>query len=238
MAQPIGQMNIVLSANAATFTSGALDDFNKTLVDIMTTSRNQGGPHFVAHQFESLGKGVFTKVSSAALQKGEGALFGGMMMKPKGTAADPIQTKSVDGPVAGSITGPLSFLNTGLNLPNVMAAPSASAAKGGFWSSLVGMLPAFAEGTSPLSAGTMALVGERGPEIAYLPKGAGVIPNKSVSNMGGHTLHVNVDARGATDPAQVEAAANRAVMRAAPHLVAASMQGVNERKMRSPLSKR
>jgi hypothetical protein len=55
-------------------------------------------------------------------------------------------------------------------------------------------------------------VGERGEEL-FAPRVPGmIIPNDRMGGSGG--LHVNVDARGATDPAEVERAVNRAVLTA------------------------
>lgn len=77
-------------------------------------------------------------------------------------------------------------------------------------SSSLGGTPAFnlyADGTQ-FSRGGMAIVGERGPELVNLPQGSRVTPNHQ---MGGGGAVINVDARGATDPAAVEAAVRRAV---------------------------
>jgi hypothetical protein len=44
------------------------------------------------------------------------------------------------------------------------------------------------------------LVGERGPEIVNLPRGARVTPNHQLRGMGGNTIHVHVSGRvGASD---------------------------------------
>ncbi|MFT7391678.1 MAG: hypothetical protein ACI9ZH_001909 [Paracoccaceae bacterium] len=65
----------------------------------------------------------------------------------------------------------------------------------------------FAVGTQ-FAPGGLSLVGERGPELLNLPQGAQVIPNHRLPS-GGMTIHV--DARGASDPAAIEAAVRRAV---------------------------
>jgi hypothetical protein len=65
----------------------------------------------------------------------------------------------------------------------------------------------FAVGTQ-FAPGGLSLVGERGPELLNLPQGAQVIPNHRLPS-GGMSIHV--DARGATDPAAIEAAVRRAV---------------------------
>ena len=77
----------------------------------------------------------------------------------------------------------------------------------------------------PVSAGKAYLVGERGPEL-IVPRAAGEVIAHSQLRMasagGGTTIAVSVDARGATDPAMVEAAAMRAVYAAAPAIITAS----------------
>ena len=224
-------------------TSSTLQGFNEALVNILTTSRREGGPHFVKHQFEGLGRSVATNVSGAALSKGEGILLSGLgwgKSKPSGTAADPLYTKSVDYNMNGN--GPLGFLNTGITLPNVISSgsSSSSATSEGFFGKLAGfamhLLPAFAEGGA-ISANTLSMVGERGPEL-FMPRTSGTIVPNSKIGMGGHTFAISVDARGSGDPAQVEAAAHRAVMRAGPSLVAASLHAMSDQKRRNPLSKR
>lgn len=69
--------------------------------------------------------------------------------------------------------------------------------------------------------GTPYMVGERGPEM-FIPGGSGtIIPNKNMGG-GGANVVVNVDARGASDPAMVREQAQRAVLEAAPAIVAAA----------------
>jgi phage-related tail protein len=55
-------------------------------------------------------------------------------------------------------------------------------------------IPGFAAGTSNFSGG-MAIVGERGPELVNLPRGADVIPNNKIASVGGSgstTININV----------------------------------------------
>ena len=69
---------------------------------------------------------------------------------------------------------------------------------------------AFANGGRP-PVGRISLVGERGPEL-FVPDAAGVIiPN---NRMGGGGTVINVDARGATDPAAMERVAFTAFLAA------------------------
>jgi len=52
----------------------------------------------------------------------------------------------------------------------------------------------------PVSGNKPYIVGERGPEILSLPRGAKVTPNHQIRNTGGNTIHVHVSGRvGASD---------------------------------------
>lgn len=65
-------------------------------------------------------------------------------------------------------------------------------------------------------------VGERGPELVNLPRGSQVIPAHRAQNMGGSGVIVNVDARGAADPAAVRAQVEAGIRQAAPVIIAAA----------------
>ena len=81
--------------------------------------------------------------------------------------------------------------------------------------------PAFANGTVNAPGG-MAWVGERGPELVNLPRGSQVIPAHRAQSMGGGGMTINVDARGANDPAAVRAQVQRGILEAAPAIIAAA----------------
>lgn len=113
---------------------------------------------------------------------------------------------------------------------------------GGFFGTLIGGLATAFGGArasgGPVMPGKAYLVGERGPEL-IVPRSAGqVIANSQLrSGAGGGRapINVNVDARGATDPAMVEAAAYRAVYAAAPVLINASNASMQNRLTRRKL---
>jgi hypothetical protein len=89
---------------------------------------------------------------------------------------------------------------------------------GGFGALISGMgslfggmaMPAFADGTD-FAPGGPSLVGERGPEIVNMPRGAQVTPNNKLGGGDTHTHTYNIDARGATDPSATEEAIHRAM---------------------------
>jgi hypothetical protein len=75
---------------------------------------------------------------------------------------------------------------------------------GGFFDdifkSIGSFLPAFAGGTS-FAPGGMSLVGERGPEIVNLPRGASVTPN---NRLGGNVVSINVNVPAGTNSASAD----------------------------------
>jgi hypothetical protein len=98
-------------------------------------------------------------------------------------------------------------------------------------STLTSMIPFLATGGS---INGPAIVGEQGPEL-FLPSGKGnIIPNHKLSSYGvgnqGHTI--NIDATGSNDPAQVEAAVNRGIAKAAPHIMAGSVHAMTQQNRR------
>ena len=105
---------------------------------------------------------------------------------------------------------------------------------GGFFSGAAGLLSGFRAEGGPVTAGMTYMVGERGKETFTAPSNGFITPNHALGKGGtaGDTHHWNIDARAAQDPAQVHAA----VMRAAPHIVAASIRAMDDRRSRSPLS--
>lgn len=113
---------------------------------------------------------------------------------------------------------------------------------GGFFSSIGSLVSSFFGGAraagGPVVPGKAYLVGERGPEL-IVPRTAGqVIANDNLRGMSGGnsvTINVSVDARGATDPAMVEAAATRAVYAAAPAIIRAAEASTLHRAQRPRL---
>lgn len=71
----------------------------------------------------------------------------------------------------------------------------------------------------PVQAGQPYIVGERGPEL-FMPSRSGtIVPN---NKMGGSGFVINVDARGASDPAAVRAQVEMGIAQAAPYIIAAA----------------
>ena len=70
----------------------------------------------------------------------------------------------------------------------------------------------------PVQAGTPYMVGERGPEMFVPSRSGSIVPNNALG--GGMTI--NVDARGASDPAAVRAQVEMGIAQAAPYIIAAA----------------
>ncbi len=85
----------------------------------------------------------------------------------------------------------------------------------------------------PVSANKPYLVGEKGPEIVVPGKSGTVIPNRSIGQTGGGGTIINVDARGASDPAAVRAQVQQGIIEAAPSIIAAA-QATTIKSLRRP----
>jgi len=140
------------------------------LIDILEKATKKGA------SFADILGGVADALKRAALQAavlGTGPLAGLF-----GTGATPGSNN------AGGLIGGLF----GLMKPGSGAGADA----GGYFPA---QIPAFANGTD-FAPGGMALVGEKGPEILRLPRGASVTPNHAI---GGQTINLatHIDASGA-----------------------------------------
>ena len=62
------------------------------------------------------------------------------------------------------------------------------------------------------------MVGERGPEMFVPSRSGSIVPNGGM----GSGMTINVDARGASDPAAVRAQVQQGIMEAAPAIIAAA----------------
>ncbi|GGA80658.1 hypothetical protein GCM10011507_34840 [Edaphobacter acidisoli] len=226
--------------------NNSIDRTNGAIVNALT------GPSWDrGRQFTSAGHEIFTSAAAGALKFGEGK-FGidgtsearALWVRVAGHMnqyAVPKQLMNFSGGGDTGNVGMSSDLQSILSampaaaMPNVVQAGGGSGSSGAGIGSMVASafstllkIPGFADG-GDYPGNSLMLVGENGPEI-MAPRSAGtIIPNHA---LGGDTYHHhwNIDARGATDPAQVHAAAQRAVMEAAPHIVRA----IDERRMRRP----
>jgi hypothetical protein len=127
--------------------------------------------------------------------------------------------------------------------PTTTSSVSPSGGAGNAVSSIVGSLlkfiPFFADGTDSMVPDMPAIVGEKGPELFIPPSAGAIVPNSKLKNFGsGGDTHYNIDARGATDPAQTAAMVRQGIMEAAPHIAAAALKAGRESNVRTPPSAR
>jgi hypothetical protein len=200
-----------------------MNNVNKAILTDLTEKHSQS-----RGAWKDAGKGIFTDVASTALKKGEGALLGALGGGKLGSRGNPIFVKNADGLASGAAS---------------VAAKSLSSSGGlmsGLLKSVIGFLPAFADG-GDFGPGTTALVGEQGPEVVHFGSAGHVTPNGKAPSTGGSgdTHHTwNIDARGSTDPAQTMAMVQQGIMQAAPHIVAASLKAHQDYNDRRPPSAR
>ena len=215
------------------FVDHALSSFNAEAVKGLTGQRTS---------FGKMGEGLARDVTGMALKKGEGTLLsmlgsGGkkdgsseanaLWVRMSGTGASGLPKIPGTTDSMGSASGMGSFLSK--TFGGGGDGSDSGSGTGGFFSTVASaLIPGFADGVMDFGGG-MAMVGEYGPELVNLPHGSSVIPNRA---LGGdtHNWNMNVDARGATDAAEVR----RQVMAAAPHIAAAAVKAVGEQRMRRP----
>jgi hypothetical protein len=182
-------------------------------------------------QWKDAGKQIFSGLAGSGLKLAEGAvgkLIPGMGKRGESPSA-PLYTKDVQG-AAGAVASTAGALG---HLFTSQGGSAAGQAVGSFGSKLLASLLHFEAGGS-IPSGMPAVVGESGPEL-FVPSSSGrIISNRTLNMAGGSVSHViNVDARGAGDPAAVEAAVHRtmgAYMAQLPSMTIETMRNYNARR--------
>lgn len=188
-------------------------------------------------------RGVGSNLLNAGFHQIEGGVLGhfglGGKAKPTGAPGDPLHVV-MDSGLPGAGGGHISALASKLwGGSSTGGSGSSGSSAGRITSGLVSSLfqGFFADG-GDVDSGRIAIVGENGPE-PFIPRSAGrILPNSSLGGTTHHHYNTTVDARGAHDPAAVEAAVNRGIMKAAPMIVSHSVRAVHEGYRRSPSSRR
>jgi hypothetical protein len=199
--------------------NSTVNTINGALLRTLTDPYHRG-------QWKDAGKQIFTGMAGSGLKMAEGAI--GKMIPGLGkrgeSAAVPMFVSVVGGAVgaAGSVAGAIG---------HTVAATGSSF--GSFVSTLFKNI-LFRQGGGDIPSGMPAVVGESGPEL-FIPASSGrIFPNRTLNMAGGSVSHViNVDARGAGDPAAVEAAVHRtmgAYMAQLPAMTIQTMQNYNARR--------
>lgn len=208
----------------------ALSGVNKTLVDDMTGQRKRG-------EWTSVGRGLATDISGGALRKGEGAVLGAFGLgsgKPDGSAGNPLHVIMANLP--------------GVSMPSIVSSATSSSMSSGpsiksIGQMLFGMLPGFASGGA-ISADTMAVIGEKGPELFMPNSGGTIVPNNRLRASAGSgtpsEVHIHQDLRGASDRTMLRAAAKQGAMEGhatmAPHVARMAAGMIQSNRGRRPSS--
>lgn len=150
------------------------------------------------------------------------AMSSGIKLPNLAQAGDSDSSDDGDG-AAGGILGNASS-----------SAKSPSSPAGGLISTLLPMIPGFARG-GDYPANSLIMVGEQGPEIMATGMAGSIIPNHRLASAGGDTHHydIDVDARGSTNPAEVDARVRQGISEATPHIVAHTMKASQSRNART-----
>jgi hypothetical protein len=248
------------AAQMQSWLSSAIASTNSGIVKMLTEKQHRGDPSVVG----AVGHNIFTSATGSLLKTAEGKAlqafgFGGDKAKPQHVLVDNFPGTGSGGLLGGGSGGSSGSSTASLlklfgaggdddddsdngNAPSTSGGSGSGTKSSGNWftSLLHGVIPGFADGVTNFGGG-LAMVGEQGPEIAHLAKGTNIVPNgKLGSLMGGapNPIHINVDASHSSDPAHMEFVARRAVMDAAPHIIAAANASAQERSKNRPLSAR
>jgi flagellar hook-basal body complex protein FliE len=126
--------------------------------------------------------------------------------------------------IKGMITGAMSFKNV---MSNVIDSVINKLFEMFVVQQITGMitkgltsigLPGFKAIGGPVQSGKPYVVGERGPEMFVPSRSGSIVPNNKM----GSGMVVNVDARGASDPAAVRQQVELGIAQAAPYIIAAA----------------
>jgi hypothetical protein len=221
--------------------SGAVTTLNDSIAKLMTTGSLKEA------NFGGAFKSIADNLAKQGLQRAEGVALNKLGLggagKPDGSQTKPFWVK---------MTGQMPGVGSGGG--GSSTAQSTASGIGGFLQKLFGgggsggstpnpagdggnELDGFADGGYPVP-GMPSIVGEKGPEL-FIPHSAGaIVPNSALKNGLGDTHHYHIDARGAHDPAQVEAAVDRAMYKHAPGMAKATSQAIHDRNLRLPLNRR
>jgi hypothetical protein len=121
--------------------------------------------------------------------------------------------QQITGFIAGAITSAFGFKPGG-------AAAKSMTSTSGFTAGLSGAIrPLTARAIGgPVQSGQPYMVGERGPEMFVPSRSGSIVPNNNMSS----GMVINVDARGASDPAAVRMQVEQGIAQAAPYIIAAA----------------
>jgi hypothetical protein len=207
-----------------------------SLASVNSAILNPGKPG--SHRFKQMGLNMGKDAAGSALKGGEGMAIKGVDKLlgvggggKLGSKGNPMYTRSADS--LTSATG---------SAAGVVDGAAGSGGGGGFLSGLIGSMKfaapllGFATGGN-VNAGTMAMVGEHGPEAMYVGADAHITPNQSLHSAfggGGGGDTYNVDARQTSNPAETAAYVQAAIAQSRKQAVQQSMSASTEMAKRKP----
>jgi hypothetical protein len=217
-----------VSAEMHDLASSTIKNLNSTLLTLLTTP-SHGVPR---HLWANFGKTTATSVADSALKKGEGMLLSGLGFGAKADGSS--QSNALWVRMAGGLGSAAGAVGNVLS-PLASSASQSSGFLAGAGKALMTALPFFGDG-GDFNANSMAIVGERGPELVRFGRSGSVTSNDDLAGLGAGDVHHhwNIDARGASDPAQIKAAVQRGIAEAAPHIMAGSVKAMQEHQARRP----
>ena len=211
------------AAQASGLLMGGIHSVNGALATSMMAHTYTGREYRrnIANSLSGAARGIGSHLLNASFQHVEGGILGkflGGKHKPDGSAGNPLYVR-----MAGAAHSAVSSIGGILH--------HAGGFLGRFGHLFQG---SFANGGDVLG-NRPAIVGERGPEL-FVPRSAGtIIPNHSLSySSGGVQIHNHIDARGAHDPAAVEASVHRAMHQLAGPMAAIALKSSHEHRLRTP----
>ncbi|WP_152639772.1 hypothetical protein [Sphingobium bisphenolivorans] len=198
-----------MSQSVVKNTMGPLESYLDSLPD-SAAQVQESLEGIAAHGLESISSGLADAIVNA---KSFGDVFEGVAKQILASIAEIIIQQAFIKPLGGLLSGALSGIGIGGG-----SAGGGDIVMGGAYNDFMG---AHANGGHVSSSG-WKLVGERGPELAYLSGGTKVLPNNVLSGITGNAggLTINVDARESQNEARTKELVLQGIVEALPSIKA------------------
>jgi len=187
----------------------ALNQFDQKTAELKVAERNEE----IRRSYESIGSSV-SDAFKGMLTAGRSWRDG--MKGIINAVIDQLWQMYVVQQIVGLVSGALGGGGVKVSAASTFASIDAAANVAG-----AGIAGARAKG-GPVEPGKTYLVGEEGAELFTPDRHGQIIPSGQTANAGKAPMVINVDARGATDPAAVRAQVQQGILEAAPAIVAAA----------------
>ena len=187
----------------------ALNQFDQKTAELKVAERNDE----IRRSYESIGMSVSDAFKGMVAA---GRLWRDGMKGIINAVIDQLWQMYVVQQIVGLVSGALGGGGVKVSAASTFASIDAAANVAG-----AGIAGARAKG-GPVEPGKTYLVGEEGTELFTPDRHGQIIPADKTAGAGGAPVTINVDARGATDPAAVRAQVQQGILEAAPAIVAAA----------------